>query len=48
MLAGIQVAKKLKVPCICEIRDLWPEAIFAFNKSKENSILGKALIAGEH
>lgn len=48
MLAGIQVAKKLKVPCICEIRDLWPEAIFAFNKCKENSILGRVLIAGEH
>lgn len=48
MVAGIQVAKKLKVPCICEIRDLWPEAIFAFNKSIENSVLGKILVAGEH
>lgn len=48
MVAGIQVAKKLKVPCICEIRDLWPEAIFAFNKSRENSVLGKILVAGEH
>ncbi|WP_373598220.1 glycosyltransferase family 4 protein [Paraclostridium bifermentans] len=48
MVAGIQVARKLKVPCICEIRDLWPEAIFAFKKSRENSILGKLLVAGEH
>ena len=48
MLAGIQIAKKFKVPCICEVRDLWPEAIFAFNKSRENSILGKILVAGEH
>ncbi|MGL5751284.1 MAG: glycosyltransferase, partial [Paraclostridium sp.] len=48
MVAGIQVARKLKVPCICEIRDLWPEAIFAFNKSRENSILGRILVAGEH
>lgn len=48
MLAGIQVAKKFKVPCICEVRDLWPEAIFYFNKAKEKSILGKILVAGEH
>ena len=48
MVAGIQIAKKLNVPCICEIRDLWPEAIFAFNKVKEKSLLGKILTAGEH
>lgn len=48
MVAGIKIAKKLGVPCICEIRDLWPEAIFSFGKAKENSILGKTLIAGEH
>ncbi|ADC49371.1 glycosyltransferase [Alkalihalophilus pseudofirmus OF4] len=47
MVAGIQVAKKLGVPCICEIRDLWPEAIFSFNKAKENSLLGRGLTAGE-
>ena len=48
MVAGIQIAKKLNVPCICEIRDLWPEAIFSFNKVRENSLLGKILVAGEH
>lgn len=48
MVAGIQIAKRYKVPCICEIRDLWPEAIFAFGKAKEKSLLGKFLIAGEH
>ncbi|NLZ95045.1 MAG: glycosyltransferase family 4 protein, partial [Bacteroidales bacterium] len=48
MVAGIQIAKKMNVPCICEIRDLWPEAIFSFNKAKENSILGKVLVIGEH
>ena len=30
MVAGIQIAKKMKVPCICEVRYLWPEAIFQF------------------
>lgn len=48
MVAGIQIAKKMNVPCICEIRDLWPEAIFAFNMAKENSLVGKLLTKGEH
>ncbi len=48
MVAGIQIAKKMKIPCICEIRDLWPEAIFQFGKAKEKSLLGRILIAGEH
>lgn len=48
MVAGIKVAKRMNVPCICEIRDLWPEAIFYFNKAKENSVIGKILVAGEH
>ncbi|WP_257348285.1 glycosyltransferase family 4 protein [Pseudalkalibacillus decolorationis] len=48
MVAGIQIAKKLGIPCICEIRDLWPEAIFSFNKAKERSLLGRVLTAGEH
>src|SRR5690554_4249261 len=48
MVAGIKLAKKLNIPCICEIRDLWPEAIFAFNKAREKSLIGKLLITGEH
>lgn len=48
MIAGIKLAKKFKVPCICEVRDLWPEAIFSFGKLKEDSLLGKILTAGEH
>lgn len=48
MVAGIKIARKMRIPCICEVRDLWPEAIFAFNKAKENSLVGKTLIKGEH
>lgn len=48
MVAGIQIAKKIKVPCICEVRDLWPEAIFQFGKAKEKSLIGRALTIGEH
>ena len=48
MVAGIQIAKRMKVPCICEIRDLWPEAIFSFGKTTEKSLIGRILIKGEH
>ena len=48
MVAGIQIARKMRVPCICEVRDLWPEAIFQFGKAREKSLLGKLLIGGEH
>lgn len=48
MVAGIKIAKKYHIPCICEIRDLWPEAIFTFGKAKEKSLLGKVLLKGEH
>ena len=48
MLAGIWFAKRYKIPCICEIRDLWPEAIFYGSKLKEKSIIGKLLISGEY
>ena len=48
MVAGILIAKRFQIPCICEVRDLWPEAIFAFNKAKEKSLLGKLLTYGEY
>lgn len=48
MVAGIRIAKRMKIPCICEIRDLWPEAIFQFGKAKESSLLGRILVKGEH
>lgn len=48
LVAGIQIAKKYNIKIISEVRDLWPEAIFAYDKSKENSLLGKALIYGEN
>ncbi|NLN42518.1 MAG: glycosyltransferase family 4 protein [Clostridiales bacterium] len=48
LVAGIKIGRKYNIPCICEIRDLWPEAIFAFNKAKEKSLLGRLLVAGEH
>lgn len=48
LVAGILLARKLKCPCICEIRDLWPEAIFSFGKLSESSFFGRMLVRGEH
>ena len=48
LVAGILIGKKLNVPVICEVRDLWPEAIFAFDKAKEKSLVGRLLTAGEY
>jgi glycosyltransferase involved in cell wall biosynthesis len=47
MIAGLKIAKKYNIPCICEVRDFWPEVFFMGDKLKENSIIGKLLIKGE-
>lgn len=46
-VAGIWIAKKYNIPCIIEIRDLWPEAIFMVGFVKERSWIGRILSAGE-
>ena len=47
MVAGIKIAKKFGVPCICEVRDLWPESIVAYGVlSRKNPVI-KALYQGE-
>lgn len=49
MAAGVKAAKKKGIPCICEVRDLWPEALFAIQSFfKPNGLLGRLLTAGEH
>lgn len=47
LIAGIRIAKKLGIPCICEVRDLWPESIVAYGKLKRNSLITRLLYAGE-
>ena len=48
MVAGIQLAKKFGVKCICEVRDLWPEAIVAYSKRiTRNSLPAKIMYGGE-
>ena len=48
MLAGVKIAKKIKKECICEVRDLWPEAVFTVGQCKENGLMGRVLVALEH
>ena len=43
LLAGLKISKRFKVPCICEIRDLWPESIVAYGVLKRDNILVKVL-----
>ena len=32
LVAGIQLARRFGVRCICEVRDLWPESIVAYSR----------------
>ena len=48
MIAGIKLAKKYGVKCVCEVRDLWPEAIVAYSKRiKKKSLPARIMYAGE-
>lgn len=47
LVAGIKIAKKFGVPCICEVRDLWPESLVAYGSLKRNSLPAKLLYQGE-
>lgn len=47
LVAGIQFGKKNKIPCICEVRDLWPETLVEMGIIDRNSLIAKALYLGE-
>jgi glycosyltransferase involved in cell wall biosynthesis len=47
LVAGIKIAKKFGIPCICEVRDLWPESLVAYGVLKRDSIITKLLYQGE-
>lgn len=47
LVAGIKIAKKMGIPCICEIRDLWPEGFIAYGLLKQNSLLARILYHSE-
>ncbi|WP_342610537.1 glycosyltransferase family 4 protein [Staphylococcus hsinchuensis] len=43
LMVGLRIAKKLNIPCIVEIRDLWPESIVAYGILSEKNILSKLM-----
>ncbi len=47
VLSALKIAKKLKIPCVCEVRDLWPEVFFLGGVVKETSLAGKLLLHNE-
>ncbi|QSX05280.1 glycosyltransferase family 4 protein [Sedimentibacter sp. zth1] len=47
LVAGIKIAKIFGVPCICEVRDLWPESIVAYGSLRRESLIAKILYQGE-
>ena len=46
-IAGIKIAKKMKIPCVCEIRDLWPETLVAYSGLKRSNPIVKILYSLE-
>ncbi|MDO4485118.1 MAG: glycosyltransferase family 4 protein [Bacillota bacterium] len=47
LVAGIKYAKKIKCPCVCEVRDLWPETFVELGMIKRESLIAKCLYTGE-
>jgi len=43
LLAGLNLAKKYNVKCICEVRDLWPESFVAYGMIRKDSIITRIL-----
>ena len=47
LIAGLQLAKKFGVECVCEVRDLWPESLVAYGMLPRNNPITKMLYVGE-
>ncbi len=43
LAAGIKLAKRFNVKCVCEVRDLWPESIVSMGLAKKSNPLIKAM-----
>src|SRR5690625_497835 len=47
LVAGIQLAKTFNIPCICEVRDLWPESMVAYDIIPKDHLFTRMLYHGE-
>ena len=43
LLAGEKIARKLNVPCICELRDLWPETLVELEIINKDNFVTKLM-----
>jgi len=43
LVAGIRIAKKLNVPCVCEVRDLWPLTLVKMDRIREGQFITRLL-----
>ena len=48
LIAGEKFAKKHHIPCLCEIRDLWPETLVELGYLSEKKLLTRLMYRGEH
>ncbi|MBQ0105351.1 MAG: glycosyltransferase family 4 protein [Armatimonadetes bacterium] len=47
LTAGIKIGKRMSVPVVCEVRDLYPEAIFNIYPVSGKDLVGKYLLSCE-
>jgi len=47
LVAGIKIARRLKIPVVCEVRDLWPLTLIELGNLNNKSILARLLFRGE-
>lgn len=47
VIAGQKLAKRWNIPSLCEVRDLWPESIFAYYPEKRKKWYANMLYRGE-
>lgn len=48
LVAGIQLAKRFHVKCICEVRDLWPDELICMGALSKDGIVSKGMRLLEH
>ncbi|MGI6614333.1 MAG: glycosyltransferase family 4 protein [Saccharofermentanales bacterium] len=45
--AGLKTARKFGIPCVCEVRDFWPESLVDYGKLRSKSLITKYLYLKE-
>lgn len=48
LIAGEKFAKKHHIPCLCEVRDLWPQTLVELGYLGEKGLITRLMYRGEH